>query len=55
MFDFSLACPIKDCGNKGICVETDGLIPKGATRPIYYVCLCQNGYISAGSCDGKID
>ena len=55
LFDFILACPIKDCGTQGICVETDGLIPKGATKPIYYVCLCQKGYISAGSCDGKID
>ncbi len=49
-----LVCPIKDCGTQGICVETDGLVPKVGIRPIYYVCLCQQGYISAGSCDGKI-
>lgn len=48
-----LDCPIKDCGMQGICVETDGILVPPSTKPIYYVCLCKNGYISSGSCDGK--
>jgi hypothetical protein len=49
------ACPIKDCGLSGICVESDGIITTPGSKPIYYVCLCKNGFISGGSCDGKIE
>ncbi|CAF1017693.1 unnamed protein product [Adineta ricciae] len=48
---FSKSCPIKDCGTKGVCVETDGIIVPPSNRPIYYVCSCKEGYISSGSCD----
>jgi Notch-like protein len=48
---FSTTCPIKTCGTQGICVETDGLIPTPGSKPIYYVCLCKNGYIASGNCD----
>lgn len=48
-------CPIKDCGTKGICVETDGIIVNQGGRPIYYVCSCQDGYITYKDCDCKID
>jgi hypothetical protein len=49
-----LDCPIKDCGTKGVCVETNGIITKPGARPIYYVCSCQNGYITSSDCDSKI-
>jgi len=49
-----LDCPITNCGTQGICVETDGIVVTNGARPIYYVCLCQEGYISAGDCNGKI-
>lgn len=52
---FPKNCPIKDCGTKGICVETDGIVTGTGAKPIYYVCLCQNGYISSGSCDTLLD
>lgn len=39
---------------QGICVETDGIVATPNGRPIYYVCSCKSGYISSGSCDGKI-
>ena len=54
LLSFSLACPIKDCGTKGICVETDGIILKPGGKPIYYVCSCQDGYITYQDCDSKI-
>ncbi len=49
-----IGCPIKDCGTRGVCVETDGIISAVGTKPIYYVCSCKQGYISSGNCDGKI-
>ncbi|CAF0800802.1 unnamed protein product [Rotaria sordida] len=51
---FSPTCPIKDCGTQGICVETDGIITTPGGKPIFYVCSCKNGYISAGDCDGLL-
>jgi len=51
---FPKNCPIKDCGGQGICVETDGIIVTPGSRPIFYVCSCTNGYISAGNCDELI-
>ncbi|CAF4371546.1 unnamed protein product, partial [Rotaria sordida] len=51
---FSPTCPIKDCGTQGICVETDGIITTPGGKPIFYVCSCKNGYISAGDCNGNI-
>lgn len=54
-FHFShLACPTIDCGNQGICVETDGITVVPGGRPIYYVCQCKNGYIALNDCNGKI-
>ena len=47
-------CPIKNCGQRGICVETDGILLEYAkSKPIYYVCMCDNGYISSSNCDRK--
>ncbi|CAF2185083.1 unnamed protein product [Rotaria magnacalcarata] len=52
---FTRNCPIKDCGAQGICVETDGIVVTPGTKPIFYVCLCKNGYINSGSCNDLID
>lgn len=52
---FGTNCPIRDCGTKGICTETDGLIPTPGSRPIYYVCTCLNGYITTRDCNNLID
>ena len=35
-------------------METDGLIPRSANKPVYYVCTCQQGYITSSNCDSKV-